>query len=91
MKRLPWKDGKAPLPPKQRPKCHYCGRPLRPIYGLEWARVERDSGFINTPVARIFSGRYGDSGFCGTKHGYLWAVVTVRDLEAGKLIVRRVK
>ena len=59
------------LSKQQRPKCRYCETPLRPQ--IIWNWTDRSIG----PVARMFTGRYGDEGddeFCNKKCGYEWAL-----------------
>src|SRR6266478_4001698 len=52
MAALPWKDGKAPLPVKDRPKCAYCREPLRPrVYRVHEKQTD-DHGTRTVPIAR---------------------------------------
>jgi hypothetical protein len=69
------------LPKQQRPKCRYCGEPLRPE--ITWNWTDRSS----VPVARAFTGRYGDQGdgeFCNHRCGYNWGVAIAQSITNGE-------
>jgi hypothetical protein len=83
---LPWKDGIAPLPIKERPQCHYCGKRLEPLTIAHYERRDTPLGFTQAPVYRRLYGygSQGDGHFCGQLHGYLWALYTVRKIQERK-------
>jgi len=88
MAALPWKDGKRPPPVKDRPKCAYWGKPLRPHVSHIWEKQTDEQGTRCVPVAKEFAG-YGDGFFCGPLHGYKWAVYTLQQILDGVITVRR--
>ncbi len=90
MAALPWKDGKAPLPVKDRPKCAYCREPLRPRVYRVYEKQTDDHGSRTVPIAREFLG-YGDGFFCGQLHGYKWALHIFRQIVNGTITVKKIR
>jgi len=90
MAALPWKNGKAPVPVKDRPQCAYCGKPLRPRIDRIWEQQTDARGTRPVPVAREFVG-YGDGFFCGPLHGYKRAVHTLHQIVKGTITVKKLR
>jgi len=90
MAALPWKDGKAPLPVKDCPKCAYCREPLRPRVYRVYEKQTDDHGSRTVPIAREFLG-YGDGFFCGQLHGYKWALHIFRQIVNGTITVKKIR
>lgn len=67
----------APLPVKDRPKCWFCKKPLRPRVTHNWKGLEI--------VSRHFWGVYGENNsFCGPLHATKWAIQIVAGIKNGR-------
>lgn len=67
--KLPPIVGDQPLPVKDRPKCLYCKKPLRPYMSVLWGKGTAQR------IGREFNGSYGLHGlFCGPRHAEQWGL-----------------
>ena len=86
-KAFQYKDVGQPVPPvKDRPKCKWCGKPLKPNYHYEWPT--KMNGLAQP--TREFSGSFGySSHFCQARHGAWWAELTIEQIKTGQIKVTK--
>ncbi len=90
MAALPWKDDKAPLPVRDRPKCAHCRESLRPrVYRVYQNQID-EHGSRSVPIAREFLG-YGDGFLCGPLNGYKWALHILHQIVNGTITVKKIQ
>jgi hypothetical protein len=68
--------GEQPLPVNKRPKCMYCGKPLRPRITTNWGQ-----GLLER-ISRTFEGTYGEFDlFCGPHHAAAYGRIAAREIK----------